>query len=83
MKLKIISAVYHRNGTSGTPFYAILFSEKQAGTLVSTLFQAPGHCAVLSLKEPELVLSKWRGDVYEVLLRPALATFLKVPDPFA
>lgn len=84
--LKIIDASWHRNGISGAGFYAITFTDSEvpaAGTMIASLFDEEGCCAVYSIDE----LSKgnirfamgnsWRGDRYETTLRPLLEKFLK------
>jgi hypothetical protein len=83
MKLTIKKASWHRNGICGVGFYAIVFEDhEQKQTMIASLFDEPGFCAVYSINE----LSReniefaegnsWRGDHYEAELRPLLNTFM-------
>jgi len=86
--IKIADAAFHRNGICGLPFYVILFDSKENGRMVATLFREEGSCAVY--KVDELVReniafgegNSWRGDMYEVELRPFLDEFLMKRDGF-
>lgn len=83
MKLKILDASYHRNGISGQGFYAILFNDADNGLMVASLFDESGYCAVYSV--PKLAAknvtfangNSWRGDKFEIELRPLLQKWLK------
>jgi hypothetical protein len=82
MKIEIKSASWHRNGISGAGFYAILFTDKEQGDMIASLFDEPGHCAVYSIAELNkgninfACGNSWRGDEYENELRPLLKNFL-------
>ena len=83
MKLEIKAASFHRNGISGAGFYAILFtSANEDGTMVASLFDEPGYCAVYKVEELDkgniafACGNSWRGDQFEECLRPLLAEFL-------
>lgn len=81
MNITTIHAVSrHRNGICGAPFRVVLFDDAgpDGSRKVAVLFDAPYHCAVLSV--PELSegnvafgSNSWRGDRYEPALRVAIA----------
>ena len=86
-KIKIVEASYHRNGICGDAFYAILFDNKENGRMIASLFEDRHCCAVYSV--PQLAAgnitfgagNSWRGDDYDLALRPALKDYLK-REPF-
>lgn len=78
--MKVIEVARHRNGISGEPFYAILFtappeSGEEEEKFIATLFDEPGQCAVIGLDRIEgmgVTMARgnsWRGDHYETELR--------------
>jgi len=75
---RIIEASYHRNGIAGVGFYAILFDAGDYGTMVASLFDEPGHCAVYNVAElakGNIAFAQgnsWRGDDFEAELRPLI-----------
>jgi hypothetical protein len=77
LNLKITSVSYHRNGISGAPFYAILFTEKKEGNMVASLFDDT-RCAVYKVSElvkGNIEFAKgnsWRGDCFASALMPLL-----------
>jgi hypothetical protein len=83
MELEIKSASWHRNGVGGVGFYAILFTDKEQGNMVASLFDESGYCAIYNVDE--LVKgnisfacgNSWRGDRYESELRPLLQVYLE------
>lgn len=89
MKLKILSASYHRNGVCGVGFTAILFQHtdkeegRQGRVMIASLFDEPGYCAVYDVQELDkgniafACGNSWRGDHYECALRPLLAQWQK------
>jgi len=84
MKLKIKKASWHRNGISGMGFYAIIFDDlEQKKTMVASLFDEAGYCAVYAIEElnQENIEfaqgNSWRGDIYEEDLRPLLEQYIK------
>ena len=71
---------WHRNGVCGAPFCAVRFQWNPGdGTgkenFVATLFDEPGHCAILSVDRLETHGvafangNSWRGDQFEPRLR--------------
>jgi hypothetical protein len=76
MQLTLKSIAHHRNGISGEPFYAVLFTMKEAGypprNMVASYF--PGerlncYCAVLDVDmltagNVTFGENSWRGDRY-------------------
>ena len=81
---KIQEIAYHRNGICGAPFHAIRFvgkvdgyDEPETANFLATLFDEPGHCAVICLDRlPEHGVAfgpnSWRGDCFEPELREAV-----------
>lgn len=76
LKLTIQDAVYHRNGISGTEFYAVLFKTKEYGNMLGTVFSEPGCCAIYQLKDGINIHECWHGDHFEKALWEATAKFL-------
>ncbi len=84
--LTILHTAHHRNGIAGAPFDVVLFTDRtnrDAGVMVATLFEAPGCCAVYSideLKKQNIAFgcgNSWRGDHYEDELRRYIAELEK------
>ena len=76
--VQILSIARHRNGTSGLPFHAVLFTFGEH-MLLATLFDERGACAVLEVDKAAggnvaHDTNGWRGDVFEPLLRHAIST---------
>ena len=72
MKQKLINIAYHRNGVSGTGFYAVTFTDENCGNMIASVFPEDGHVAVYCLdKLPEITFLKnsYRGDYFESFLR--------------
>lgn len=74
---------YHRNGVCGEPFHVVLFRDP-VGRKVAVVFDAPRYVAVLDLEqaakgEIRFGFNSFRGDVYEPLLRDALARYESPP----
>jgi len=79
-KITIQEYSWHRNGICGASFCAVRFRWNPGyGTgkerFVATLFDEPGHCAVLSVDRLEThgvafaEGNSWRGDEFETRLR--------------
>lgn len=83
LKIKIVSASYHRNGVCGAGFYAIIFDEATEGRMIASLFDERGYCAVYTidgLSKGNIAFAQgnsWRGDHFEDVLRPLLKKYLK------
>lgn len=73
--IRNFTARYHRNGVSGTGFYACEFlwlDGRQLRPMRAVLVpDSPGACYVTS----EALADRWRGDDFEPLLREALRLF--------
>lgn len=74
---KIHAVEYHRNGVCGEPFNVITFTSQDDNAMIATIFESPGHVAVLSLgllAEGNIRFgsNSWRGDRYEDELRTAI-----------
>ncbi len=82
-KLNIKHIDYNRNGVSGQGFHTVLFDDISKGytstNMFATVFPEVGHVAVVCMDimtNDDLnhnCLNHWRGDVYEVALRKAIA----------
>ena len=77
MKLTIKDAAFHRNGVGGLGFYAIYFHDQDQGDMFAALFDEPGACAVVNVKQlaagdVAFGSNSWRGDHYEAGLRPLI-----------
>ena len=76
--IQVDSIDYHRNGVSGMPFYAVLFTDPDVGRMVASVFEgSDSFCAVyriasLASGDIEFGSNSWRGDEYEDLLRPLI-----------
>jgi len=71
--MKTIDIAYHRNGISGSPFYAVLFHDGESRKL-GIVFDEPSQCAVLDVEllasgDIAFASNSWRGDVFEPSLR--------------
>lgn len=84
--LEIIEASWHRNGIGGVGFYAVLFKDHDelgGETMIASLFDEPGYCAVYAVKELSAGNvtfangNSWRGDNYEAKLRPLVNQWLE------
>lgn len=79
-EIAIQEVSWHRNGISGEGFYAVRFQWGVSGSVenfIATVFDAPGHCAVLSLDRMNksgvaFGENSWRGDEIEDRLRQAI-----------
>ena len=74
-RLAITQIARHRNGISGEPFYVVTFRCPDNGPMIATVFEAPGHVAVLKLDllpDVTFAVNSWRGDHYEADLRAAI-----------
>ena len=93
---KVHQVSFHRNGIGGAGFHAILFDASlDTGThlMVATVFDQPGHVAVLQVKPlstdvgVKFGANSWRGDCFERELRDAIETHQSVGStrvgPFA
>ena len=70
---------FHRNGVSGNGFVLIKFKFKEEGikkpiTMLGTLFEEDGNCAVIQIDNIErqgikFLDNSWRGDYFESTLR--------------
>lgn len=89
MSTKIIGRIdqvaYHRNGISGAPFYAVLFTGSSTDLpkperFLASVFEEPGAVSVISLSRIEesgvtFGENSYRGDAYEPELRAAIAAY--------
>ncbi len=78
MTLQFQTIQYHRNGISGAPFHAVLFRDPDEGNMLGVVFEEPYHVAVFNLNKLAMGnitfgVNSWRGDVYEPILRRAIA----------
>jgi hypothetical protein len=83
MKISILNIDYHRNGTGGAPFHAIVFRETgpESSVKIGIVFEQPFHTAVLDISklvdcDVEFRSNSWRGDWYEPHLRKAIQKHL-------
>jgi hypothetical protein len=78
ISIKVISMDYHRNGISGAPFYAILFTSNDTqNDMLGIVFEEKYHVAVLdtikiSSGDIKFGSNSWRGDRFEPALRAAI-----------
>lgn len=76
--IRILEVAWHRNGCCGEPFYAVRFID-QGATLLALVFEHPGRIVVIDPIEAATTVAPeangWRGDIYEALLRRAIAQF--------
>ena len=87
MELTLRSIAYHRNGISGMPFHAVLFTERRNGAehdLVATVFDADCRVAVLDVGllasgTVEFGVNSWRGDRYADWLGERIAEWHRMP----
>lgn len=82
LEIKILDVQWHRNGISGTGFFAVLFREKKEGLMVATLFDQESYCAVyqvdkLAAGDIRFGSNSWRGDSFESVIRPLMKTWLE------
>jgi hypothetical protein len=77
---KVREIAFHRNGVCGAGFYAVRFTgagDVAGREFVATVFDTPGHCAVLAIDRPQdgvaFGANSWRGDNFEPELRAAIA----------
>ena len=84
MNLKITDIAWHRNGVCGVGFFAILFDDlEEKKKMIASLFDEPGYCAVYDVGQLEegnikfAMGNSWRGDVYEVALKPLIKSWLE------
>lgn len=84
MNLKIKSVAYHRNGSAGTGFYVVLFSEGRGKTkhaMVGVIFPGYGEVAVFDvgqLAAGNIAFGEgnsWNGPEFEGELRAAVLAF--------
>jgi hypothetical protein len=86
MQLSNVQVSYHRNGVSGQGFHIVLFGwhdpeAKRVRSMMATVFEAPGACAVLDVDETaagNIAFAQgnsWRGDDFEPALRQAIAAW--------
>lgn len=80
--MKIKSIAHHRNGVTGEPFYAILFTCSEIKNGLAIVFDEPGHVAILDvdmLYSGDILFgnNSWRGDYFEPDLRNAIKKFEK------
>lgn len=73
----------HRNGVGGAPFHLVLFRDPVSRKL-AVVFERQHHVAVLDLEhaargEIRFGFNSFRGDVYEPLLRDAVARYESPP----
>lgn len=82
MHLTKLTIASHRNGIAGAPFHVVTFHYREDGQhhhMVATVFDAPGHVAVLDVHataQDAIAFGEgnsWRGDVFEDALRAAIA----------
>jgi hypothetical protein len=77
--IRIEEIAYHRNGTNGTGFHVVKFTDRKAGKpgkLLGVVFDKPNRVAVFDRKllTQDVIasgLNSWRGDNYEDDLRKA------------
>jgi hypothetical protein len=81
MKIKLLSAAYHRNGISGDPFITGLFTGQNGNTMLFVDF-GESRFAVLQVDllakgDIEFGSNSWRGDNYAEEIRSLYDASLK------
>lgn len=91
VKIKVSQVAYHRNGVSGAGFHVVSFVDltwgtKNATNMIATVFGQGGHVAVLDvdgLADVSFGVNSHRGDIYEGVLRHAIADFEARPIDYS
>jgi len=79
---RIVDASFHRNGICGEGFWAILFEDDEGHMKFAAMFDEPMYCAVvqvdkLAAGDIAFGSNSYRGDNFDVELRPLLETWLE------
>ena len=81
MKMKLLSADYHRNGVSGEPFITGLFTDEEGHTKMFVDFGEMRFAVLqvdkLAKGDIEFGSNSWRGDNYAEKIRSLYDASLK------
>ena len=71
MQVKPCKVIFHRNGVSGEPFYAVSFTHEHE-KLIATVTGEKGGCHVINPGNHNLC---YRGDNFEKVLREEIVLY--------